>query len=123
MKARDSLATISKPVPVRRARVRWVILAVGRRIKALHLSQTQWRHLTTFSDFPSAQVFADALTADGIGVRVISEAPFLGQAAPARIFIPSEQFHRGQRFMSASLNDEELTRLSLEPQAEEEPQR
>ncbi len=87
------------------------------------MSRTQWRHLTTFSDFPSAQVFADALTADGIGVRVISEAMLLGQAAPTRIFIPTEQFHRGRRLLADSaLNDEELTRLSLEP-APEEPQR
>ncbi len=87
------------------------------------MSRIQWRYLTTFSDYPFAQVFADALTADGIGVRVISEALFLGQAAPARIFIPTEQFHRGRRLMADSaVSDEELTRLSLEP-APEEPQR
>jgi hypothetical protein len=85
--------------------------------------ESRWRHLTTFSDLPSAQVFADALSADGIGVRIISEGMFLGQAAPARIFIPSEQFHRGKRVLADSgVSDEELTRLSLGAPFEDEPQ-
>ena len=72
-----------------------------------------WRYLTTFSDFPSAQAFADALVADGIGVRVISEAPLLGQASAARVFVESPQFRRAEWIMSQSaMSDEELALLS-----------
>ncbi len=77
------------------------------------MSAAEWRYLTTFSDFPSAQAFADALTADGINVRVLSEAPLLGQAAPARVYVPSAQFHRAQWIVSQNaMSDEELTLLS-----------
>ena len=77
------------------------------------MSETEWRLLTTFSDFPSAQAFADALSADGIGIRVISDAPLLGQASPARVFVESAQFRRAQWIMSESaMSDEELTLLS-----------
>ena len=69
--------------------------------------------MTTFSDYPSAQAFADALTADGVGVRVISEAPLLGQASPARVFVSSAQYRRAQWIMSQSaMSDDELTFLS-----------
>ncbi len=77
------------------------------------MSDTAWRYLTTFSDFPSAQAFADAFVADGIGVRLISEAPLLGQASPARVFVESAQYLRARWIMSQSaMSDEELTVLS-----------
>jgi len=77
------------------------------------VSEPDWRYLTTFSDFPSAQAFADAFRADGIGVRLVSEAPLLGQASPARVFVESTQYKRAQWIMSQSaISDEELTRLS-----------
>ena len=77
------------------------------------MSKPAWRYLTTFSDFPSAQAFADALTADGIGVRVISEASLLGQAVAARIFVESGQFRRAQWIMTqGAMSDEELILLS-----------
>lgn len=77
------------------------------------VSDTAWRYLTTFSDFPSAQAFADAFVADGIGVRLISEAPLLGQASPARVFVEAAQYHRAQWIMSHSaVSDEELTLLA-----------
>lgn len=77
------------------------------------MSEAEWRYLTTFSDSPSAQAFADAFIADGIHVRVISEAPLLGQAAPARVFVEASQFRRAQWIMSQSrMSDEELTLLS-----------
>ncbi len=72
-----------------------------------------WRYLTTFSDFPSAQAFADAFVAYGIGVRLLSEAPLLGQASPARVFVESTQYTRARWIMSQSaVSDEELTLLS-----------
>jgi hypothetical protein len=78
------------------------------------VSETEWRLLTTFSDFPSAQAFADALTADGVGVRLISEAHLLGQASSARVFVASAQLRRAQWIMSeGSMSDDELTFLSL----------
>ena len=77
------------------------------------MSEPGWRYLTTFSDFPSAQAFADAFLADGIGVRLLSEAPLLGQASPARVFVESAQYKRAQWIMSQSaVSDEELTLLS-----------
>lgn len=73
----------------------------------------EWRYLVTFSDFPSAQAFADAFSADGIGVRVLSEAHLLGQASPARIFVETRQFQRARWILSQSeVTEEELTRLS-----------
>lgn len=79
----------------------------------MSVSDTAWRYLTTFSDFPSAQAFADAFRADGIGVRLISEAPLLGQASAARVFVESAQYHRAQWIMSQSaMSDEELALLS-----------
>ena len=78
------------------------------------MSETEWHLLTTFSDFPSAQAFADALIADGIGVRLISEAPLLGQASSARVFVESAQLRRAQWIMTeGSMSDEELTVLSM----------
>ncbi len=85
------------------------------------MSETEWRLLTTFSDNPSAQAFADALTADGIGVRLISDAPLLGQASAARIFVKAAQFHRAEGLMTlSSMSDEELTLLSLGGQPQNE---
>jgi hypothetical protein len=79
----------------------------------LSVSEPGWRHLTTFSDFPSAQAFADALKADGIGVHLLSEAPLLGQASAARVFVESAQYTRARWIMSQSaVSDEELTLLS-----------
>jgi hypothetical protein len=77
------------------------------------VSDPAWRHLTTFSDFPSAQAFADAFIADGIRVQVISEAPLLGQASPARVFVEATEYRRAQWIMSQSqVSDEELALLS-----------
>ncbi len=77
------------------------------------MSELEWRYLTTFSDFPSAQAFADAMRADGINVRLISEAPLLGQASAARVFVEASQLHRAQWIMSQNaMSDEELTLLS-----------
>ncbi len=84
------------------------------------MSEPAWRHLTTFSDFPSAQAFADAFLADGIRVQVISEAPLLGQASPARVFVESRQYRRAEWIMAQSqVSDEELALLSGQCPAED----
>jgi hypothetical protein len=77
------------------------------------VSEAKWRYLTPFSDFPSAQAFAEAFLADGIRVRLISEAPLLGQASAARVFVEAAQFHRAKWIMSQNaMSDEELALLS-----------
>jgi hypothetical protein len=77
------------------------------------VSEPEWRYLTSFSDFPSAQAFAEAFRADGINVRLISEAPLLGQASSARVFVEATQFQRARWIMSQNaMSDEELTLLS-----------
>jgi hypothetical protein len=72
-----------------------------------------WQLLITISDVPSAHAFADVLAADGIDVRVDSDASVLGQAAPCRIYVDSAQIRQARRALSQrSFSDEELTFLS-----------
>jgi len=72
-----------------------------------------WQLLITLSDVPSAQAFADVLAADGIVVRVDSDASVLGQAAPCRVYVDSSQFRQVRWALSQrSFSDEELTLLS-----------
>jgi hypothetical protein len=82
-----------------------------------------WRLLLTISDVPSAHAFADVLTADGIDVRVDSDASVLGQAAPCRIYVDAAQIRQARWALSQrSFSDEELTYLSTgEPPAEGNP--
>ena len=49
------------------------------------MSDSEWHLLTTLSDLPSAQSLAEVLAAEGVVVRVMSDAGVLGQAAPSRI--------------------------------------
>jgi hypothetical protein len=73
----------------------------------------QWQLLTTLSDVPSATVLANALSADLIGVRVVSDANVLGQAAPCRIYVDKAHLHRARWAMAQRrFSDEELTWLS-----------
>jgi hypothetical protein len=72
-----------------------------------------WQLLLTISDVPSAHAFADVLAADGIDVRVDSDASVLGQAAPCRIYVNASQIRQARWALSQrSLSDEELTFLS-----------
>ena len=72
-----------------------------------------WQLLITLSDVPSAQAFADVLAADGIDVRVDSDASVLGQAAPCRIYVHSSQIRQARWALSQRrFSDEELTFLS-----------
>jgi hypothetical protein len=74
----------------------------------------KWQLLTTLSDVPSAQVFARALEADAVDVRLVSDANVLGQAAPCRIYVDAAQVHRARWAMAQrECSDEELTRLSI----------
>jgi hypothetical protein len=73
-----------------------------------------WKLLTTLSDVPSALVFAQALQSDRVGVRLVSDANVLGQAAPCRIYVDSTQLHRARWAMAQRrFSDEELTWLSI----------
>jgi hypothetical protein len=72
-----------------------------------------WQLLITISDVPSAHAFADVLAADGIDVRVDSDASVLGQAAPCRIYVDSGQIRQARWALSQrSFSDAELTFLS-----------
>jgi hypothetical protein len=86
-------------------------------------ADTGWQLLTTLSDVPSAAVFAQALAADNVGVRVVSDANVLGQAAACRIYVERAQVHRARWAMAQrNFSDEELTRLSIgELQADRTP--
>jgi hypothetical protein len=65
------------------------------------MSDPQWRLLTTLPDLPSAQSLAEVLGRAGMQVRVSSDAGVLGQAAPARIYVSSEQCSQAQAFLAA----------------------
>ena len=56
------------------------------------MSESEWRLLTTLPDLPSAQSLAEILSAEGIPVRVSSDAGVLGQAAPSRLYVAAAQF-------------------------------
>ena len=73
----------------------------------------EWRLLTTLPDLPSAQSLAEILSAEGIPVRVSSDAGVLGQAAPSRLYIAAAQFYRAKHSMAQrQFSDEELATLS-----------
>jgi hypothetical protein len=72
-----------------------------------------WQLLITLSDVPSAQAFAAVLSAEGIGVRVDTDAGVLGQAAPCRIYVDASHIRQARWALSQrSFSDEELTLLS-----------
>lgn len=72
-----------------------------------------WQLLITISDVPSAHAFAAVLAADGIEVRVDSDASVLGQAAPCRIYVDAAQIRQARWSLSQrSFSDAELTFLS-----------
>jgi len=73
----------------------------------------KWQLLTVLSDVPSATVLVDALRADRIEVRVVSDANVLGQAAPCRIYVPAAHLHRAHWALAQRrFSDEELNWLS-----------
>jgi len=77
------------------------------------MSESDWRLLTTLPDLPSAQSMAEILGAEGIPVRVSSDAGVLGQAAPSRLYVAAAQFHRARYSMAQrQFSDEELATLS-----------
>jgi hypothetical protein len=74
----------------------------------------KWQLLTTLSDVPSAQVFARALEAERVDVRLVSDASVLGQAAPCRVYVEAAQLHRARWAMAQrAFSDEELSQLSM----------
>ena len=77
------------------------------------MSESAWRLLTTLPDLPSAQSLAEILGAEGIAVRVMSDAGVLGQAAPSRLYVSTPQLHRARLSLAArQFSDEELAQLS-----------
>jgi hypothetical protein len=77
------------------------------------MSESEWRLLATLPDLPSAQSLAEVLGAEGIAVRVSSDAGVLGQAAPSRIYVGAAQLQQARQSLSQrQFSDEELARLS-----------
>ena len=77
------------------------------------MSESEWRLLTTLPDLPSAQSLAEILGAEGIPVRVSSDASVLGQAAPSRLYVGATDFYRAKHSMAQrQFTDEELAVLS-----------
>jgi len=88
------------------------------------MSDSAWRLLATLSDLPSAQSLAEVLAAQGINVRVSSDAGVLGQAAPSRIYVSAAQLERARWLTSAGdLTDAELEELATESPPEDEGER
>jgi hypothetical protein len=72
-----------------------------------------WQLLITISDVPSAHAFVAVLAADGIDVRVDTDASVLGQAAPCRIYVEAAQMRQAKWALTQrSFSDAELTFLS-----------
>ena len=77
------------------------------------MSDSAWRLLSTLPDLPSAQSLAEILGAEGIAVRVMSDAGVLGQAAPSRLYVSASQLHRARMSLAErQFSDEELAQLS-----------
>jgi len=77
------------------------------------MSESAWRLLATLPDLPSAQSLAEILSAEGIPVRVSSDAGVLGQAAPSRLYVGAADFYRARHSMAQrQFTDEELAVLS-----------
>ena len=74
---------------------------------------SEWRLLETLPDLPSAQLLAGILAAEGIAVRVMSDAGVLGQAAPSRIYVEATQLLRARHSLAQrQFTDEELGHLA-----------
>ncbi|HEY4975013.1 MAG TPA: hypothetical protein VII41_15475 [Steroidobacteraceae bacterium] len=72
-----------------------------------------WHLLITISDVPSAHAFATVLAAEGIEMRVDTDASVLGQAAPCRIYVEASQMRQARWALSQrSFSDAELTFMS-----------
>jgi hypothetical protein len=83
------------------------------RLPSPRASMSAWQLLITISDVPSAHALAEVLAAEGIDVRVDSDASVLGQAAPCRIYVDASQLRQARWALAQrSFSDEELTFLS-----------
>ena len=77
------------------------------------MSESEWRLLTTLPDLPSALRISASDCAEGIPVRVSSDAGVLGQAAPSRLYVGAADFYRAKHSMAQrQFSDEELAVLS-----------
>jgi hypothetical protein len=83
------------------------------------MSRRRWQLLITLFDMPSAAALADVLMAEGIDVRVVSEAHLFGQAAPCRVFVADEQLRQANWTLSQrQFTEEELAQMSNAAAAE-----
>lgn len=77
------------------------------------MSQVTWQVLTTAPNPPAARVLADALLAQGVFCRVVTDSTLLGQAMPCRIMVDATLLHRAQWLMKqGEFTDEELSFLA-----------
>jgi hypothetical protein len=77
------------------------------------MAEVRWKLLTTLSDAPSAEALARVLAAEGITVRVVSEAHLFGQAAPCRLFVDATQSYQAQWTLSQrQFTEEELASMA-----------
>ena len=84
--------------------------------------ESEWRLLITLPDLPSAQSLAGVLAAEGIVVRVMSDAGVLGQAAPTRIYVAAGDFARARGYLAGwQFTEEELALLSAQAAGGDEP--
>jgi hypothetical protein len=73
----------------------------------------KWQLLTTLSDAPSAEALANVLRAEGIAVRIASEAHMLGQAVQCRILVDASHSSQARWTLSQrSFTDEELLSMA-----------
>ncbi len=85
------------------------------------MSQRKWQLLTTLFDMPSAEALSSILAAEGITVRVISEAHLFGQAAPCRLFVDATQAYQARWTLSQrQFSEEELALLAASETGGEE---
>lgn len=77
------------------------------------MAEPRWRLLNTLTDLPTAASLAQVLAAEGIAVRVSSDASVLGQAAPSRLYVHAADYARAQRSLAQrQFSDEELASLA-----------
>ena len=77
------------------------------------MAEPRWRLLTTLTDLPTAASLAQVLEAEGIAVRVSSDAGVLGQAAPSRLYVHAADYLRAQHSLAQrQFSDEELASLA-----------
>jgi hypothetical protein len=71
------------------------------------MAASEWRLLASFTDLPSAHSLAQVLAAQGVVVRIMSDAGVLGQAAPAHLFVDAAHYAEAGSFLAHEPGTEE----------------